>query len=344
MSNRPSNWLASVKCDTSVTLITLTQLMVSVDVKLSFSAMSSLKICQILAPGSALFSQETTPGSFTLISCATGGHLRSPATVYRVSAQRNKRVSPFQSWDPRICFIHPSSAMNEPQQDPSTDTSSVIQKIHSVLAKHDTKTIEEWDEFVMKILPEPPNNPCFNRNDWVSPTFDVDTFIEKRKEIPLETLRNLLSSYLQQVKKVSISIIKQDFMDLIHMINSLDALEQSLKRILSPLQTVQSEITTVHNQMASIVQEVHNKQQRLIQVNRMKKDLDRLIQLSQLLDDHQAALEKYKKGQCKFPELTRERLQFERPYIESKLSMVSQPSKFHSQLKQRVRDLLRIPI
>lgn len=237
--------------------------------------------------------------------------------------------------------------MNNQQQHPPSDENSIqfsIQKIHSVLAKHDAKSIEEWDEFVMKILPEPPNNPCFNRNDWVSPTFDVDTFIEKRKDIPLEKLRTLLSSYLQQVKKVSISILQQDFMDLIHMINSLDELEQSLKRILNPLESVQSKITTVHNQMTSIVKEVSENQQRLMRVSHMKKDLDRLIELNELVDQHEIALKKYKSGQCNFPELTRERLLFERPLIDSKLAMITQESKLYSKLKQKARELFKISI
>ena len=230
-----------------------------------------------------------------------------------------------------------------PSEAEQSDTRSVIEKIHSILAKNDDKSLQEWDDFVMKILPEPPNNPCFTRNDWVSPSFDVDTFIEKRKNISLETLRTLLSSYLSQVQKISTEILKQDFMDLIHMINSVDALTNSLKRILNPLQSVQNEITDVHNHMAQLLQEIQSKHERLLQINRIKRDLEQLIELNQLVKEHEASIDKLNRGGCKFSELTRERLVFERSLIEAKFNLVSEQSKLYLHLKERFRDL-HLPI
>lgn len=226
-----------------------------------------------------------------------------------------------------------------PVESEQADTRSVIEKIHSVLAKNDDKSLQEWDDFVMKILPEPPNNPCFTRNDWVSPGFDVDTFIEKRKNISLETFRNLLSSYLVQVQKISTEILKQDFMDLIHMINSVDALTNSLKRILHPLQSVHNEITDVHNHMAQLLQEIQSKHERLVHINRIRRDLEQLIELDQLVKEHEACINKLNRGDCKFSELTRERLIFERSLIEAKFNLVTQQSKLYLHLKEKFRSL-----
>ena len=137
----------------------------------------------------------------------------------------------------------------------------------------------EWDQFIDELLPDTPNSSKFTKLDFVSPSFVADAFIEKRKDEPLDQLRQLLSTYADRIRSAFVSIIDEDYADFIHLSSNIVGVGRSLDKVLRPLNEAHEEVTRVRNELSATICSLEDKMCRLHRVRKQVTDIDKMTKL-----------------------------------------------------------------
>lgn len=146
-------------------------------------------------------------------------------------------------------------------------------------------SIMEWDQFIDELLPDAPDPNIFTKLDFVSPSFVVDHFIEKRKDEPLDKLRQLLATYADRLRAASRAIINEDYADLMHLSSNVIGVGKSVDKVLRPLNEAHDDVTNVRNELSAQIQSLEEKMNRLRQVRKMKSDIEKMMRLDAELSD-----------------------------------------------------------
>jgi hypothetical protein len=164
----------------------------------------------------------------------------------------------------------------------------------------------DWDQFIDELLPDAPDSSKFTKLDFVSPSFVVDAFIEKRKDEPLDRLRELLTTYSSKIRAASVSIINEDYLDLIHLSTNVIGVGKCVDKVLQPLTHAHDDVLTVRNEISAMIQSLEQKMSRLREIRRKKSDIEKMINLDVRLRDMEQRLETIRSSKSGRKELEQE--------------------------------------
>ncbi|CAH8494576.1 unnamed protein product [Heterobilharzia americana] len=109
---------------------------------------------------------------------------------------------------------------------------------------------------------------CFDRELFLNEDFNSDDFILEQhcRGISLEKLRDDLLQYSNILKSSLIELINRDYADFVSLSTNLVGLDKSIDTIAKPLKQLQSYVSSVHEELESIDQELSNKLKSLQQI------------------------------------------------------------------------------
>ena len=164
---------------------------------------------------------------------------------------------------------------------------------NSHVSNSDTHSDEEdeWDEFIDKILPDTPDSTKFTKIEFTGRTFNVESFIAKRKDDKLEDLRGLLSHYRNKLKEATTILINEDYADFIYLSGNLIGVGPSIDRVVQPLTESRNDLFDLHSDLQALTEELERKLIRLKEIENKKKDIERMRSLDTLLNELESSLE-----------------------------------------------------
>ena len=198
----------------------------------------------------------------------------------------------------------------------------------------------EWDQFIDELLPDAPDSSKFTKLDFVSPSFVVDSFIEKRKDEPLDHLRQLLTTYANRIRAASVSIINEDYADLMHLSSNVIGVGKSVDKVLRPLTDAHDDVLAARNELSLLIQSLEEKLNRLRQVRRMKSDIEKMMRLDGRLQDLGDRLQKAPALDPVASLIAIERLKADLLEVERTLQSISSKSKLLFSQKDRFSQLV----
>ncbi|CAH8506240.1 unnamed protein product [Heterobilharzia americana] len=122
---------------------------------------------------------------------------------------------------------------------------------------------------------------CFDRELFLNEDFNSDDFILEQhcRGISLEKLRDDLLQYSNILKSSLIELINRDYADFVSLSTNLVGLDKSIDTIAKPLKQLQSYVSSVHEELESIDQELSNKLKSLQQIKNEKDFANSLFTL-----------------------------------------------------------------
>lgn len=205
---------------------------------------------------------------------------------------------------------------------------------------HDDITSEEWTSFIDQLLPDTPDSTKFTKVDFIGKTFNVDSFIERRKHEPLGVLREQLSAYHQRLLAATRNIITEDYTDFVHLANQITGVGKSMDKIYEPLSESRDRIVSVRDELKEKTDSLEVKRKHLRNISRTKKDLERAIKLY----DHLSRLdEEIKQVKEEVPSSSREvrMMKISHDLLEGERmsQLISQSNPLVNQLRQQFSHL-----
>ncbi|KAK0086234.1 hypothetical protein PV325_003542 [Microctonus aethiopoides] len=108
-------------------------------------------------------------------------------------------------------------------------------------------------------LPPAPNDLCFKADDFISPDFEIDNFLqEHRKYATLETMRDDLGVYLKILRSAMIELINKDYADFVNLSKDLIGLDKAIDQLQSPLGQLREEIMQICQTLDTATKEMTN--------------------------------------------------------------------------------------
>ncbi|XP_060063002.1 conserved oligomeric Golgi complex subunit 2-like [Ylistrum balloti] len=134
-------------------------------------------------------------------------------------------------------------------------------------------------------LPSGPASLCFDKDVFMKDTFDVDTFVmECRRRVPLETLRDDLSTYLKILRSAMIELINKDYADFVNLSTNLVGMDKAIGNLTTPLNELKDEVLTVKMAMDQAIYAVEQKLKQREQIRHKKACLQRLMNIVQSVE------------------------------------------------------------
>ncbi|XP_033733941.1 conserved oligomeric Golgi complex subunit 2-like isoform X2 [Pecten maximus] len=134
-------------------------------------------------------------------------------------------------------------------------------------------------------LPSGPASLCFDKDMFMKDTFDVDTFVmECRRRVPLETLRDDLSTYLKILRSAMIELINKDYADFVNLSTNLVGMDKAIGNLTTPLSELKDEVMTVKIAMDQAIYAVEEKLKQREQIRQKKTCLQRLMNIVQSVE------------------------------------------------------------
>lgn len=134
-------------------------------------------------------------------------------------------------------------------------------------------------------LPSGPASLCFDKDIFMKDTFDVDTFVmECRRCVPLETLRDDLSTYLKILRSAMIELINKDYADFVNLSTNLVGMDKAIGNLTVPLNELKDEVMTVKMVMDQAIYAVEEKLKQREQIRQKKACLQRLMNIVQSVE------------------------------------------------------------
>ncbi|XP_077145232.1 conserved oligomeric Golgi complex subunit 2 [Ranitomeya variabilis] len=106
-------------------------------------------------------------------------------------------------------------------------------------------------------LPQSPSALCFDKDEFMKDSFDVDHFVsECRKRVQLEDLRNDLEIYYRLLKTAMVELINKDYADFVNLSTNLVGMDKALGQLSVPLGQLKEEVlslkTSVNDSISAV--------------------------------------------------------------------------------------------
>lgn len=150
---------------------------------------------------------------------------------------------------------------------------------------------DDWDSFIDEVLPNTPESCNFSKIEFSGSTFNVESFIEKRKNEPLEALRQSLSQYLTKLNQTTTDIVNEEYAAFIQVSNNITAVGPSIDRVIQPLVESRQRLLSFRNELNGLATDLEAKLSRLKEISRQKRDMERMKLLHHRLQDLESRLE-----------------------------------------------------
>ena len=101
-----------------------------------------------------------------------------------------------------------------------------------------------------------PSTLSFDKDDFAHADFQVDEFIAKHRRagIPLETLKEDLSLYLEVLETAMYDLINRDYQDFVSLSSNLVGLDTALEDLSNPLNILKQDVSSIQNKMRETLQ------------------------------------------------------------------------------------------
>ncbi|XP_064599671.1 conserved oligomeric Golgi complex subunit 2-like isoform X1 [Liolophura sinensis] len=134
-------------------------------------------------------------------------------------------------------------------------------------------------------LPTGPANLCFDKDEFMKDSFNVDQFvIDCRKRVPLEKLRDDLNVYLKILRTAMIELINKDYADFVNLSTNLVGMDKAINSLSVPLGQLKEEVLTVRSAMDSAISAVEEKIKYRQHIKEKKSCLQRLVNITQSVE------------------------------------------------------------
>lgn len=174
-------------------------------------------------------------------------------------------------------------------QDTNTESNEDATSINDS-AISGTFEADDWDSFIDEILPKTPESSKFSKIEFTGSTFNVESFIEKRKDEPLDELRHLLSQYVSRLRQTTTNIINDDYNDFVHVSSSILEVGPSIDRVIQPLIESRHTIVSFRQELLALTTDLESKLIRLKEIEETKKDLSKIRLLDKKLQELETCL------------------------------------------------------
>ncbi|KAM3931166.1 conserved oligomeric Golgi complex subunit 2 [Leptodactylus fuscus] len=95
-------------------------------------------------------------------------------------------------------------------------------------------------------LPQSPSALCFDKDEFMKDSFDVDHFVsECRKRVQLEDLRDDLEIYYRLLKTAMVELINKDYADFVNLSTNLVGMDKALSQLSVPLGQLKEEVLSL---------------------------------------------------------------------------------------------------
>ncbi|XP_069811653.1 conserved oligomeric Golgi complex subunit 2 isoform X1 [Dendropsophus ebraccatus] len=95
-------------------------------------------------------------------------------------------------------------------------------------------------------LPQSPGTLCFDKDEFMKDSFDVDHFVsECRKRVQLEDLRDDLEIYYRLLKTAMVELINKDYADFVNLSTNLVGMDKALSQLSVPLGQLREEVLSL---------------------------------------------------------------------------------------------------
>ncbi|XP_029642669.1 conserved oligomeric Golgi complex subunit 2 [Octopus sinensis] len=129
-------------------------------------------------------------------------------------------------------------------------------------------------------LPSGPATLCFDKDDFMKNTFNVDTFVmDCRRCVPLETLRDDLHIYLKILRSAMIELINKDYADFVNLSTNLVGMDKAINNLTEPLGQFKEEVLCVTSAMDNAIEAVEEKLNQRQKIKDKKACLQGLINI-----------------------------------------------------------------
>jgi len=107
-------------------------------------------------------------------------------------------------------------------------------------------------------LPNGPSTLSFDKDDFAHPDFKVDEFIAKHRRagVPLETLKEDLSLYLEVLETAMYDLINRDYQDFVSLSSNLVGLDTAIEDLSSPLNVLKQDVSNIQSKMRETLKTV----------------------------------------------------------------------------------------
>ncbi|KAG9471859.1 hypothetical protein GDO78_022507 [Eleutherodactylus coqui] len=106
-------------------------------------------------------------------------------------------------------------------------------------------------------LPHSPSALCFDKDEFMKDSFDVDHFVSDcRKRVQLEDLRDDLEIYYRLLKTAMVELINKDYADFVNLSTNLVGMDKALSQLTVPLGQLKEEVlslkTSVNDSISAV--------------------------------------------------------------------------------------------
>lgn len=151
---------------------------------------------------------------------------------------------------------------------------------------------EDHRQALLDILPETGNDCCFLKEEFIDDNFSVDKFVKShRSDCSLERLRELLSIYLKNVRFTLNDLINHDYADFVNLSTNLVGMDKSIAVLSGSLSGTKSELDHIISEFSDVSQRLHEKTSQLKDTQRVKKELEAMIDASERVDKLEALID-----------------------------------------------------
>ncbi|XP_040285369.1 conserved oligomeric Golgi complex subunit 2 isoform X2 [Bufo bufo] len=106
-------------------------------------------------------------------------------------------------------------------------------------------------------LPQSPSALCFDKDEFMKDSFDVDHFVsECRKRVQLEDLRDNLEIYYRLLKTAMVELINKDYADFVNLSTNLVGMDKALSQLSVPLGQLKEEVLSLKTSVNDSISEV----------------------------------------------------------------------------------------
>ncbi|XP_075718578.1 conserved oligomeric Golgi complex subunit 2 [Rhinoderma darwinii] len=124
-------------------------------------------------------------------------------------------------------------------------------------------------ERVKMQLPQGPSALCFDKDEFMKDSFDVDHFVsECRKRVQLEDLRDDLEIYYRLLKTAMVELINKDYADFVNLSTNLVGMDKALSQLSVPLGQLKEEVLSLKT---SVNDSIHAVDERLAKQDDIRK-------------------------------------------------------------------------
>ncbi|KAI1284929.1 Conserved oligomeric Golgi complex subunit 2 [Halotydeus destructor] len=147
----------------------------------------------------------------------------------------------------------------------------------------------------MEIIPEPPVDARFSKQDFVDDDFVVDLFVRKhRSHTSLEELREVLSVYLKHIRLALNDLINRDYADFVNLSSNLVGMDKSISLLTSSLEISHKEVVKTRDLYCEVVSAVKDKLNSLKETSLFRERTESIIEAARSLTDLEKLLKALK--------------------------------------------------